>query len=255
LPYQLVSFLTYQLKEKEERMTEMNKRKKGFTLLDSKHLTGFTLVELMLVVVIIGILMFAGAIKFKDMRSQMKIDETKAKMKAIQVAIKMYYADVGHFPVLLAGYSSNWSHTGLGETSAGNDTSKWVDYLINGVPNSVGNLEDANSDGKIDNWNGPYVENESIFKDAWEHRFAWRNYMGNDSFYSAIVSQGPMGNDDGNSFRFITRSGASSPAAAVFAKQVKDELYPPDEEGFSIIPQNGDDKNLETDFNIVLWLE
>jgi len=228
----------------------MNKRKKAFTL-----------VELMLVVVIIGILMFAGALKFQNMRAQMRINETKAKMKAIQVAIKMYYADVGHFPVLLGGYSSNWSHTGIGElgrsddTTDDNNTVRWIKYFINGEPNSTGNLEDANSDGKIDNWNGPYVENENVFKDAWGHRFAWRNYMGNDLFYSAIVSQGPMGNADGATFRYITRAGASSPAAAVFAKAVKDELYPPDEEGFSIIPQDGDPQNLETDFNIVLWLE
>jgi type II secretion system protein G len=60
---------------------------------------GFTLVELMIVIVIIGILAAVAVPKFADMVDKSKEGATKAQLTAIRGALQVYYGDnEGKFP-------------------------------------------------------------------------------------------------------------------------------------------------------------
>jgi len=61
--------------------------------------SGFTLIELMIVVAIIGILAAIAFPKFGDLITKSKEGATKGKLGAIRSALSIYYSDLeGHFP-------------------------------------------------------------------------------------------------------------------------------------------------------------
>ena len=54
---------------------------------------GFTLIELIVVVVIVGILTTVGMVKYQDITQQVSEDAEDANAKAIQVAILVYFSN------------------------------------------------------------------------------------------------------------------------------------------------------------------
>ncbi len=58
----------------------------------------FSFVEIMAVVIIIGILAGAVAIKFKDYIDKSKVNRAKGDMATIVTAVESYYADKGNYP-------------------------------------------------------------------------------------------------------------------------------------------------------------
>jgi general secretion pathway protein G len=73
-------------------------RKEGFD-----HDRGFTLIEIMVVIVILGILITYVAPKFMGRTEQAKRTQTKIQIGSIETALKLYRLDNGYYPTTEQG--------------------------------------------------------------------------------------------------------------------------------------------------------
>lgn len=62
------------------------------------HLPGFTLLEMMLVVLIIGLLMAVAVINFAGQGETARIKTTQATMSQLKTAINLYFTNNGFYP-------------------------------------------------------------------------------------------------------------------------------------------------------------
>ena len=65
-------------------------------LLNSKE--GFTLIELMIVLLVLGILATIAIPRFGDMTGKAKEVKAKSELKQVQTALELYYAEKGNYP-------------------------------------------------------------------------------------------------------------------------------------------------------------
>ena len=99
---------------------------------------GFTLIELMLVVIIIGALVAMVMPRFVGRGEQAKAAAARADIQAnIATALKLYELDNGNFPATEEGLSA-----------------------LMGKPSSAGN------------WNGPYIERKPV--DPWGREYKYK---------------------------------------------------------------------------------
>jgi general secretion pathway protein G len=104
--------------------------------------SGFTLVEMLMVVVIIGILSAVVATQFGGKGKTARINATRASIHAIGMAIEVYQLDTGRFPSSLDNLLTS-----------------------SGAPN----------------WDGPYLKGEkSALADAWGTPFSYKASSGSD---------------------------------------------------------------------------
>ena len=120
---------------------------------------GFTLVEIMLVVIIIGVLAAMIVPRFAGRTEQAKIARAKADMAALGLALDMYELDTGAYPDDLTALRSN--------------------------------------PGGSDNWHGPYLKSERGLMDPWGTKYEYAKTEGGKDY--TLTSRGPdgkPGNDD-----------------------------------------------------------
>jgi len=119
---------------------------------------GFTLIELMLVVIIIGVLVSMVMPRLVGRSEQAKISTAKADINAtIALGLDMFEVDNGRFPTTEEGLSA--------------------------LRSNPGNLE---------TWSGPYLKKEP--KDPWGNPYNYKYPGAHDQDYD-LYSSGPNGND------------------------------------------------------------
>lgn len=111
---------------------------------------GFTLVEILLVVAILGILAGVAVVSLKGRTKTASISATRTSIAAIGTAIDTYEVDNGVYPQSLQGLLTK---------------------------------------GNENNWNGPYLKDGRMPKDAWGNDFSYS--LQGDSY--KLSSAGPDG--------------------------------------------------------------
>ncbi|MEI6149204.1 MAG: type II secretion system protein GspG [bacterium] len=112
-------------------------RIKSFLLLKSETPNsrgGFTLVEILLVVAILGILAGVAVVGLKGRAQKANIAATRTSISAVQLAIDIYETDNGIYPASLQALLTK---------------------------------------GSENNWNGPYIRDGRMPKDAWGLEFQY----------------------------------------------------------------------------------
>ncbi len=122
-----------------------------------KSRKGFTLIELMVVIVILGLLAALVAPKFLKRGEEAKVTTTEVQMKNIEQALKLYKLHNSFYPT----------------------TEQGLKALV----------EKPEEDPVPKNWKGPYIE--KIPKDAWENDFIYIS----DGKQFNLISPGPDGEE------------------------------------------------------------
>ncbi len=139
--------------------------------------TGYTLIELMLVVTIIGVLASLSVVRYRKMTDKAKAAEATLWCNRIAKAIEMLGSETGEWP---------------GHTPAG--------YVCMWPNNEISDLENNPAAGLIRddprkpfiNWNGPYIS--KIPLDPWGSKYAWDSDYWDpaiQAWVAAVVSFGP----------------------------------------------------------------
>jgi len=123
---------------------------------------GFTLVELMLVVIIISVLAAIVLPRFVGRQEQAKMSAAKAQIASFCTALDTFELEVGRFPSTEEGL--------------------------------VALLEKPATLGDDVEWNGPYIRELPL--DPWNHEYTYR-YPGEVNVDYDLVSAGPDG-EEGN---------------------------------------------------------
>jgi general secretion pathway protein G len=126
--------------------------------------SGFTLIEIMLVVVIIGILMTIVVVKFGGRQEEARINAARADLKSYGTALGLFELDTGAYP----------------------NTEQGLQALITQPSNSTG-------------WKGPYIESNTLRNDPWGNPYVYKFPGEKRPFSYDLYSFGPNkveGGDD-----------------------------------------------------------
>jgi general secretion pathway protein G len=141
--------------------------KKDFTVWFERHAgdthdgeQGFTLVEMLVVITIIGLIMGLIGPRVLNYLSESKVKAAKIQMQSFASALDLYNLDAGHYPSSAEGLAALVRPTGGGA------------------------------------WNGPYLKGGSLPNDPWNHPYIYRT-PGEHSTYD-IMSLGSDGQEGGS---------------------------------------------------------
>ena len=135
-----------------EKQNSKNKKRKGFSF-----------IEVMVVIIILGLLSSIVGVYLFDSAEQAKADATTTQIKGIETALDLYRLHNSRYPSSEQGLKS----------------------LLNKP--EVGVIRK--------NWNGPYLRGKNLPKDGWENDFLYKSSNGKDY---EIISLGADGTDGGS---------------------------------------------------------
>ena len=91
--------------------------------------SGFTLMELLVVIVLLGILIVVGLGSFQSATRKSKDSQRKANLKSVSIALEAYFNDAGQYPnddglghMVVANCSSTYSYCPWGSTMKNSTT-------------------------------------------------------------------------------------------------------------------------------------
>lgn len=127
---------------------------------------GFTLIEMMLVVIIIGVLAAMVVPRLVGRTEQAKTARAKSDIAAIGLALDLYELDTGGYPGSLPELVARDAPSGL-------------------------------SDEAKQRWNGPYLK-KGLPKDPWGREYTYKSSSEHNQDYdlSSVGPDGQPGNDD-----------------------------------------------------------
>ncbi len=121
---------------------------------------GFTLVEILVVITIIGMIMALVGPRVLNYLGESKTKAAKIQIESFSSALDLYYLDLGRYPT---------TNEGLAALTRGNN---------------------------VPGWNGPYLRGGVVPNDPWGHGYVYRS-PGEHAPYD-IVSLGSDGQEGGN---------------------------------------------------------
>jgi general secretion pathway protein G len=121
---------------------------------------GFTLVEMLVVITIIGLIMGLIGPRVLNYLSESKVKAAKIQLQSFGSALDLFYLDAGRFP----------------------STAEGLTALVQATPG-------------VTAWNGPYLKGGNVPNDPWNHPYVYRS-PGERSPYE-IVSYGSDGQEGG----------------------------------------------------------
>src|SRR5882757_669627 len=122
---------------------------------------GFTLVEMLVVIAIIGLIMGLIGPRVLNYLSESKVKAAKIQLQSFASALDLYYLDAGRFPSTAEGLAA----------------------LVQRTPG-------------VTAWNGPYLKGGNVPTDPWSHAYVYRA-PGEHGPYD-IVSFGSDGQEGGS---------------------------------------------------------
>ena len=131
----------------------------------NRRRTGFTLVEIMAVIIIIGLLASIAAVNFLGQTDKAAVATTKANLKTLHNAVAQFKMDTGRYPTEEEG----------------------LRVLIE-PPSDVKGYQE-----------GGYLDSSEIPKDAWKHDFVYVAYPENGKPF-LIMSYGADGQEGGEGY-------------------------------------------------------
>jgi general secretion pathway protein G len=121
---------------------------------------GFTLIEMLVVLVIIGLIMGLVGPRVLNYLTDARIKATRLQIEALSNALDLYYLDTGRYPASNEGLSA----------------------LVK-------------RPGNVNTWNGPYIKGDTVPLDPWGNPYVYRS-PGDRAPYE-IISLGSDGRDGG----------------------------------------------------------
>jgi general secretion pathway protein G len=132
------------------------------------HISGFSLIELMVVMVILGLLAAMLVPRIMDRPEEARVTKAKTDMRALQTALRFYKLDNGRYPT----------------------TEQGLEALVE-KPTRPPEPRDYRKGG--------YLESETIPEDPWGNEYIYRS-PGEDERDYEIISRGADGEEGGEDF-------------------------------------------------------
>ncbi|PKL42777.1 MAG: hypothetical protein CVV41_12155 [Candidatus Riflebacteria bacterium HGW-Riflebacteria-1] len=143
---------------------------------------GFTLMEIMVVIIVIAVLASVAGPMIGSITDQGRASATKSKMSALKSAMLTYQSDVGRFPfcgapnvagcVVAYGCAATWTNT-VREVILGDNPS--CNVLLNEAIFNSGNTAFGIANYVNRKWKGPYMDADPMdfMYDSWSTKFVY----------------------------------------------------------------------------------
>ena len=129
---------------------------------DGRRLRGFSFIEVMVVIIILGLLSSVVGVYLFDSAEKAKADATKTQIRGLETALDLYRLHNSRYPSSEQGLNALLEKPELGL-----------------IPK---------------NWNGPYLRGKKLPEDGWDSPFRYNSENGNGY---EIISLGADGIDGG----------------------------------------------------------